>query len=73
MLIVRSDALGFGSAHQPREGELPIGMLTGLGDPKIARVLVSLHGRPSTLDPPPDGADMRTFRAAPSPCDSGRW
>lgn len=32
--------------EHPNEGELPIGMLTGLSDPQIARVLVSLHERP---------------------------
>lgn len=30
----------------PQESELPIGLLTGLGDPQLARVLVALHERP---------------------------
>jgi AraC-like DNA-binding protein len=30
----------------PQEGDLPVGLLTGLGDPQLARVLVALHERP---------------------------
>lgn len=30
----------------PREGGLPVGLLTGLGDPALARLLVALHERP---------------------------
>lgn len=30
----------------PQEGDLPVGLLTGLGDPQLARVLVAMHERP---------------------------
>lgn len=30
----------------PKENELPSGLLTGLGDPQLARVLVAMHERP---------------------------
>ena len=30
----------------PEEGQLPVGLLTGLGDPELARVLVALHDSP---------------------------
>jgi AraC-like DNA-binding protein len=30
----------------PQESELPSGLLTGLGDPQLARVLVAMHERP---------------------------
>jgi AraC-like DNA-binding protein len=30
----------------PQENELPSGLLTGLGDPQLARVLVAMHERP---------------------------
>jgi len=30
----------------PEEGALPVGLLTGLGDPPLARLLVALHERP---------------------------
>jgi AraC-like DNA-binding protein len=30
----------------PQESELPAGLLTGLGDPQLARVLVAMHERP---------------------------
>jgi AraC-like DNA-binding protein len=35
----------------PQEGELPAGLLTGLGDPQLARVLVAMHERPGETWP----------------------